>query len=393
VRRLTKAQVRRAHIRAQGLDDPRPERPNLGHVVRAIKRMGVLQIDSVNVVERAHQLTLFSRLGPYDSGLLWRALEKRRIFEYWTHMASFVPIEDWPLWRHRMEVSADRAWRSIRRIQEEAPGYIDEVYEQVVDRGPLTTSDLEDPGESKGPWWGWADGKHVLEWLFESGRLAVATRKNFTRYYDIAERVIPERHRERPGLPEEEARRTLLEMAAERMIVATAKGLADYFRLPIIPSRKTIESLVADGVLVEVDVEGWSDPAFMHSRATIPRSVSARALLNPFDPIVWYRDRTEHLYDFHYRIEIYVPQPKRVFGYYVFPFLLGDRLVGRLDLKADRKAGVLRVPGAFIEEGHDPKRVAGEMAVELAEMARWLGLGEIAVGRKGNLAGELRRVV
>lgn len=388
MRRLTKAQVRKAHVAAQGLASPRPKAPNIGHVKRAIRTIGALQIDSVNVVERAHQLTLFSRLGPYDVDLLWRALRERDVFEYWAHMASFSPVEDWPLFRHRMQ--RERAWRAIQRLRAEAPGYIEAVYDELAERGPLTTSELEDPGDSKGPWWGWADGKHVLEWLLMTGRAAVADRRNFTRYYDVAERVIPDEHREAPAVPAEEARRILLLRAAEKMAVGTGKDLADYFRYTYTDCLPVIRELVAEGFLVEVEVEGVSEPCFMHVDARIPRSVEARALLNPFDPIVWFRPRTEQLYDFHYRIEIYTPRPKRRYGYYVFPFLLGDELVGRADIKADRKEGVLRVPGAFLEEGQDPTRVAREMAAELGVMAEWLGLGEVAVGTKGELAAKLR---
>lgn len=394
MRRLTKAQVRRAHIAVQGLASPRPAgAADLRRVLNAIRRMGVLQIDSVNVVERAHQLTLFSRIGPYDPDLLWRALRERRVFEYWAHMASFLPVEDWPLWRHRMDHHAEVAWRRIRELRQQAPGYVESVYRQMQERGPITASDLDEPGERTGPWWGWADGKHVLEWLFESGQAAVAERRNFARYYDVVERVIPRRHLDAPAVPAEDALRELIMRSAERMVVGTAKGLADYFRQPIIESRRMVAALVAGGSLVEVEVEGWDEPLFLHPEGTIPRSVDARALLNPFDPIVWYRDHTERLYDFRYRIEIYVPAPKRTHGYYVFPFLLGDQLVARVDLKADRKAGVLRVPGAFLEDGHDPSHVARELAIELWEMASWLGLGEIAVGRGGNLAAALRRVV
>jgi len=395
MRRLTRAQVRRAHIAVQGLDGSRPAAPNLGHVKRAIRRVGALQIDSVNVVERAHQLTLFSRLGPYDPDLLWRALRERDVFEYWAHVASFSPIEDWPLMRHRM--GAEREWRAIRRLQSEAPGYIEAVYEQVAERGPLAPAELEDPGERKGPWWGWADGKHVLEWLFMKGRVSVAERRNFARYYDLSEQVIPAEQFEAEPVPEQEAILILLERAAERVAVGTVKDLADYYRLQL--SRTSLRPadgvarLVEQGRLVEVEVAGVSDRMFMHPEATIPRRVQARSLLNPFDPIVWHRPRIEQLFGFEYRIEIYTPKPKRVHGYYVFPFLLGDELVGRVDLKADRKDGVLRVPGAFVEDGHDPVRVAREMAVELRVMAGWLGLGDVVVGRKGDLAQGLRRAL
>ena len=394
MKRLTLAQVRRAHIAAQGLAEPRPTgTPDIRHVRKAMKAMGVLQIDSVNVVERAHHLTLFSRIGPYDRSLLWRALQRREIFEYWAHMASFVPVADWPLWKHRMEYHQQHGWRTIRQLREEAPGYVESVYRQVAERGPLTASDLDEPGERKGPWWGWADGKHVLEWLFECGTLAVAERRNFTRYYDIAERVIPDGHRLAPTIPEDEAHRILLLRAAEKMVVGSAKGLADYFRLPIIPARAAVDALAREGALVPIEVEGWNERVFMHPAARFPRVIEARALLNPFDPIVWFREQTERLYGFHYRVEIYVPAPKRVHGYYVFPFLLGDELVARVDIKADRRAGVLRVPGAFLVDGQDRVRVARELSIELGEMARWLGLGEIEVGKKGGLSAELRKAV
>jgi uncharacterized protein YcaQ len=388
VRRLTKAQVRRAHIAAQGLDRSRPKAADLGDVKRAIRRMGVLQIDSVNVVERAHQLTLFSRLGPYDPDLLWRALRERDVFEYWAHMASFSPIEDWPLFRHRM--ARENEWKAIKRLKEEAPGYIDAVYDEVATRGPVIASDLDDPGQKKGPWWGWAEGKHVLEWLLMTGRVSIADRRNFTRHYDIAERVIPPQHMDAEPVPADEAKRRLILRAAEKIGVGTGKDLADYFRYVYTSCLPAIAELVAEGKLVEVEVEGVSEPCFMHADARVPRSVNARALLNPFDPIVWFRPRGEQIYDFEYRIEIYTPQPKRRYGYYVFPFLLGDELVGRVDIKADRKAGVLTVPGAFLQDGQDPVRVGREMATELRVMADWLGLDDLVVGRKGDLVSELR---
>lgn len=363
----------------------------MGHVKRAIRTVGALQIDSVNVVERAHQLTLFSRLGPYDVDLVWRALRERDVFEYWAHMASFSPVEDWPLMRHRMATA--RPWGAIQRLEADAPGYLDAVYDELAERGPLTTSDLEDPGERKGPWWGWADGKVALEWLFMTGRASVADRRNFTRFYDITERVIPSEHRKASPPPAEVARRELLLRAAARLAVGTGKDLADYYRHTYTDCIPAIQSLVAEGSLVEVEVEGVSDECFMHADARIPRSSRARALVNPFDPLVWFRPRTEQVYDFHYRIEIYTPRPKRRYGYYVFPFLLGDRLVGRADIKADRDRGVLTVPGAFVEDGDDPILVAREMAAELAVMATWLGMEDVAVGRRGNLASSLRRVV
>ena len=394
MRRLTLAEVRRVAITAQGLAAARPSvAPNLGHVRRAVRTMGILQIDSVNVVERAQQLTLFSRLGPYDPRLLWRALEERRLFEYWARMASICPIEDFPLYRHRMDRNAEGKGRRIAELNARAPGYVESVYRQVAERGPVTVAELDEPGERSGPWWGWADGKIALEHLFSAGRVSVAFRRNFTRYYDIVERVIPSEYLDAPAPDGADAQRRLILQAAQALGVGTARDLIDYYWIRVEEGRPALSFLVADGSLVEVEVEGWSLPAYLHAGATIKRSVDARALINPFDPMMWNRERIERIHGFHYRIEIYVPAPNRVHGYYVFPFLLGDDLVARVDLKADRKAGVLRVPGAFLEDGANPLHVARELALELEEMARWLGLGGIAVGGNGDLATHLRKAM
>jgi hypothetical protein len=380
-------------LAAQGLAASRPKSPNVGHLTRAIRTAGVLQIDSVNVVERAHHLTLFSRLGPYDANLLWRALDERRIFEYWGRMASFCPVEDFPLYRWRMDRHAEGNWERIQTLKEKAPGYIEDVYRQVVERGPLTASDLDEPGDRSGPWWGWADGKVALEHLFGAGKLAVSHRNNFTRYYDITERVVPAEHLSAATPEPREAQKQLMLNAIRALAAGTARDIVDYYWIRPAIGRPLLTELVAEGSILEAEIAGWNEPAYIDPAVRIPRSVDARSLINPFDTYAWNRDRLERLHGFQYRIEIYVPQPKRVYGYYVFPFLLGDDLVARVDLKADRKAGVLRVPGAFLEDSQDPKRVARELAIELAEMAWWLGLGEIEVGKKGNLAGELRRAV
>ena len=365
----------------------------MGHLVRAVRTVGMLQIDSVNVVERAHHLTLFTRLGRYDRDLLSRALERRRLFEYWARMASYVPIEDFPLYTYRMDRYAEGKGQRISKLNASAPGYLESVYRQVVERGPLTVADLEEPGERSGPWWGWADGKVALEHLFAAGRLSVAFRRNFTRYYDISERVIPKEILQAPHLPVGEAQRRLILNAAHAIGVGTARDLIDYSWIRAAEGRLVLDELVESGELVEVEVEGWPQPAYMAKQATVPRSVQARALLNPFDPYAWNRDRLERLHDFVYRIEIYVPEPKRIHGYYVFPFLLGEDLVARVDLKADRKAGVLRAQAAYVEQGFDPALVAREMAKELHEMGRWLGLDQVAVGRKGDLTTHLRKAV
>lgn len=392
-RRLTPGQARRVAIAAQGLDAPRPAAPNLGHMMRAVRRLGVLQIDSVNVVERAHHLTLFSRLGPHDPALLWRALEERRVFEYWARMASFSPMEHFPLFRHRMERRAEGNWAKLEELTVRAPGYLEDVYRQVAERGPLTTADLEDPGQGDGPWWGWADGKVALEYLFSAGRITVAFRRNFTRYYDLVERVVPPEYLDAPVPDGEAARMELLMQAARALGIGTARDLIDYYRIRVAEGKPLLDRLVREGHLVPAEVEGWAQPAYLRAGAPVPRAIHARTLVNPFDPFMWNRERIERFHGFQYRIEIYVPEPKRTHGYYVFPFLLGDELVARVDLKADRRAGVLRVPGAFLEDGYHPSHIARELAKELQEMATWLGLGEISVGGKGDLAGPLGRVV
>jgi uncharacterized protein len=394
MRRLTLPQARRVAIGAQGLASPRPaSTPNLGHVRRTIRSLGLLQIDSVNVVERAHNLTLFSRLGPYDTDLLWRALEERRIFEFWARMASFCPIEDHPLYRYKMDAYAEGNWNRVKELNSKAPEYVEAVFRELAENGPLTASELSEPGERNGPWWGWADGKVALEYLFAAGRVAVAYRRNFTRYYDIAERVIPSDIFNQPAIPAEEAKKRLILQAAKALGVGTAGDIINYYSIRIDQGKPVLANLVSEGELIEVEVEGWTEPAYLDAEAVVPRSVDARTLVNPFDTYMWNRDRIERFHGFHYRIEIYVPKPKRVYGYYVLPFLLGEHLVARVDLKADRKSGTLLVPGAFLEEGADPGLVSRELAVELGEMARWLDLGEIAVGKRGDLAPHLRRMV
>ena len=392
MRRLSIEGVRRVAIASQGLAAPRPATPNLGHLRRAIRKMGVLQIDSVNVVERAHHLTMFSRLGPHDSGLLWRALDERLVFEYWARMASFSPIEDFPLFRHRMDRHAEGKWRSVRELNARAPGYVEAVYDQVAARGPLTAADLDEPGSRDGPWWGWGQGKVALEYLFAAGRVTVSHRRNFSRYYDLTERVIPSEYLDVDPIPPGEATKRLLLGAAGALGVGTARDIIDYYAIRGPEGTAGLKSLVADGALIEVEVDGWP-VTYMHAGSQIPRAIGTRALINPFDPLMWNRDRIERIHGFRYRIEIYVPAPKRVHGYYVFPFLLGEDLVARVDLKADRARRVLHVHGAFLEPGADPAYVSLELAAELREIARWLRLDDIAIGSKGDLVRHLRKSI
>ena len=397
---LSRKQARRVALVAQGFRDPRHTVPTMRTFNRTLERTGVLQIDSVNVLQRAHYMPLFSRMGPYDIGLLERASAKapRRLVEYWAHVAAFMPVDLWPHMRHRMRGYEERGhqWSAIRHDD----GLVASVLADVGERGQSTARDLDDGlPRRKVHWgWNWSDTKKVLEYLFASGQLAVAGRNSaFERLYDLPERVVPAEWLDAPTPSPEETARELLRRAARSHGVGTEFCLRDYYRMHHDPSqvqliKPALASLVEDGELLPVHIEGWDKPAYLHCDAPLPRKVHARALLSPFDPLVWLRDRTEHLFDFFYRIEIYVPEDKRVHGYYVLPFLLGDRIVGRVDLKAERKDGVLRVLGSYAEPGA-PDETATELAAELAEMARWLGLETTIVEARGDLAAELTLAV
>ena len=397
LQRLSRRQARRAALAAQGFCDRRPKRPDARALSRVVGRTNLFQIDSVNVLTRAQYMPLFSRLGPYDTGLLDRAFGRRprRLFEYWAHEASLVPVELHPALRFRMARAHQHAWGGMRRIAEEQPELVTFVREEVQNRGPVTARDVEhDVPRSKEHWgWNWSEAKRALEWLFWCGEVTSARRNGaFERVYDLPERVLPPEIVDAPTPDDAEAHRILVEVAARAHGVATEPCLRDYFRLTPQESQAAVADLVEDEVLVPVQVDGWSRPAYMHNQARVPRKVSARALLSPFDPLVFERTRAEQLFDFRYRIEIYVPAPKRVHGYYVLPFLLGDRLVARVDLKADRKAGVLLVHAAFAEPD-SPAETAAELAAELRSLADWLGLSDIEVSPRGDLAEALRAEV
>jgi uncharacterized protein YcaQ len=342
-----------------------------------LKRVGLLQIDSVNVLSRAHYLPLFSRLGPYRHELLDRASHRapRRLFEYWGHEASLLPVELHPLLRWRMERAASDAWGGMLRVKRDRPELIDRLLEEVRERGPIAASELaEEQPQRSGPWWGWSDVKRALEWLFWSGRLTSARRRNFARLYDLPERVMPKGEHETPTPPVADAQRELVRIAARSLGVAAERDLRDYFRLPTDETKTRITELVEAGDLREVEVEGWGRTAgYLASGARVPRSVDAKALIGPFDSLIWERSRVRRLFGFDYRLEIYVPAPKRRHGYYVLPFLLGDRLAARVDLKADRAAGVLRVRAQHLEDEAPPETDAA-LDAELKSMARWLGL-------------------
>jgi len=387
---LSAAEARRVTLAAQGFLDRPHSRPTLRTLMRTVGRTGVLQIDSVNVLQRAHYMPLFSRMGLYDTALLDRASGRppRRLVEYWAHVASFVPVDLWPFMRHRMQRYAQEGhpW------MEHNGSLIDSVLARVRDEGPRTARELDDgaPRERRHWGWNWSETKKALEYLFFAGELAVARRNSaFERVYDLPERVLPREVLDTPEPTVVEAHRELVRRAARSYGVATARDLADYYRMPVADAQKAALSLVDSGELVPVAVEGWGRPAYLHADARFPRRVDVSALLSPFDPVVWERARTERLFGFHYRIEIYVPAARRVHGYYVLPFLLGDRLVGRVDLKADRAGGTLLVNAAHTE-AHAPPETAPRLAATLCDLARWLGLSRVTVLERGDLAAALQ---
>ncbi|MCZ6544985.1 MAG: winged helix DNA-binding domain-containing protein [Chloroflexi bacterium] len=393
MRDFSSSEARRIALGAQGFADPRPRgRIDIRHLRRVVDRIGLIQIDSVNVAVRSHYMPLFSRLGPYPMSLLDDAVYGRKeLFETWAHEASFVPVKHYPLFRQRMQHA--EPWRRIARFAKKYPGYLDAVLEEVRSRGALAASELEDPGSRTGPWWGQGKGKVALEWHFSRGAVCVCERRNFARVYDLTERVLPPEALNGRAPDIDGSQRELLLLSARSHGVGTARDLADYYRLSIPRSRELLRELASEGALREVNVEGWRDPAYLHPEARLPRGVEAQALLTPFDSLIWERDRTERVFDFHYRIEIYVPQKKRRYGYYVMPFLFDEALAARVDLKSDRAKSRLLVKAAYLEEGQDAGRVSGALAEELRLMAEWLGLEEVRVGRKGDLAPALRSAV
>jgi len=400
--RLSAAQARRVAVAAQGFHDPRPSGPvTRPHLRRLIGRIQVLQLDSVSVAVRAHYAPMFSRMGPYDRDLLdaaaWShsARSPRLLVEYWAHEAALMAIEDWPLLRWRMREYTGGRWGV--EIVEKNPRLVDDVVAAVVELGPSTAGQIEAhlqsaPKRGKGAWWNRTDTKWVAEALFASGVLTTAHRTGFARHYDLVERVLPADVVARQ-VDDVEAVRELTLRAATALGVATEADIRDYFRLRPGQSKSAIADLVATGELEPVQVDGWTAPAYLRAGQPVPRADRGTALLCPFDPLIFFRPRIERLFGFHYRIEIYTPAAKRRFGYYVWPLLLDGDLVARVDLKADRSAGVLQVIGAFIEPGQDARRVADAMAGELQTMATWLGLAGVTAGERGDLAGALRRAL
>jgi uncharacterized protein len=390
---LSAAQARRVALAAQGFADPMPRGvPMRRHLRRVLDRIGLIQMDSVNVLQRAHYLPLFSRLGHYPVELLDRAAYRRPrlLFEYWGHEASLLPVELHPRLRWRMARAHEFAWGKMRRIATEQADLVKWVLQEVTDRGPVTAAEVEQdvPKRRTDHWgWNWSDVKAALEWLFWTGEVTAARRNGaWARVYDLPERVLPAAVLAAPTPTEAEAHRALVSIAARAMGVAAERELRDYFRLPLAGFRTAVDELAESGELLPVRVAGWRQRAFLHREARVPRRVRAAALLSPFDPLIWERDRTERLFGFRYRIEIYVPAEKRVHGYYVLPFLLGDRLVARVDFKADRQAGVLRMPAAWAEPGVDLAEVTPALAEQVWRLAGWLGLDSVAGPERGGLA-------
>ncbi|WCB94099.1 hypothetical protein DSM104299_02827 [Baekduia alba] len=391
---LSAAEARRVALAAQGFAEPRAlDRPVDARALRArvIDRVGLIQIDSVNVLQRAHYLPAFSRLGAYDVAALDKLAHyaPRRLFEYWGHEASLIPVELHPHLRWRMRRAHDDAWGGMRRIAQDRPELVAAVLDDIRARGPLTAAQLghlDEPRGKKGPWWDWSDVKRALEFLFWSGEITSARRRRFERLYDVPERVLPAAVVNAPTPSDEEAQRELLRVAARSLGVATEPDLRDYFRLPAADAKLRVPELVEAGELLAVEVEGWGrGPAYLAPGARVPRRVDARALVGPFDSLIWERPRVERVFGFRYRIEIYVPKEQRVHGYYVLPLLLGDRLVARVDLKSDRAASALLVQAAHAEP-EAPEETAEVLAQQLRAMAAWLGLDDVTVVGPGDLA-------
>ncbi len=394
---LSIKQARRIAIGAQGFTDP-PAGGALDrrHMRRALDRVKLLQIDSVNVLQRAHYLPLFARLGAYPPRALDSMTEgrKRELFEYWGHEASFIPLSAHRLFRWRMEdaLAGRGLYSSLGRFAQERAAIVDAVYRRVREEGPLAASEMEN-GRGKGGWWGWSEVKEALELLFWQGRVTAAgRRKSFERLYDLPERVLPAEVLDEPTPTRSEALAGLVMMAAEAMGVASEGDLRSYFRLPVADMRRTLPELLEEGRLEQVSVAGWKQPAYLHPAARKPRRFHRNTLLSPFDSLVWDRNRCERLFGFHYRLEFYTPAEKRVFGYYVMPFLLGDQLIGRVDVKADRADRRLLVLGAWEEPGHAMQGAVEALWEALERLAAWLHLPAIHVTGPGDLAAALRRL-
>ena len=394
---MTPLEARRIALAAQGFNQQsRDAKAGWAKLSKAIDAMHLLQIDSVNVLTRSHYLPLFSRLGTYDRATLDKhtlGKTNRKVFECWAHEASLVPLDLYPLMRWRMNraKNGDGNYRAFDNFAKTEKAFLASTLRFIEKNGHTTASAIPGAGKSAGGWWGWSKGKLAMETLFDHGLVSTSHRQGFERFYDVTERVIPADILALPTPGEETGFERLMLMAAEALGIATEIDLRDYFRLPVADARKALHALVASKQLAQVDVKGWEKPAFVPANAKRPRKAGGTALLSPFDPLVWNRDRASRLFDFHYRIEIYTPQHKRKFGYYVLPFLYGEDLAARFCLKADRENSVLRVNTAHHDDKHSPAELAKAAAEELRRMAGWLGLKDVQVTKKGNLAAVLAK--
>ncbi|WP_260955140.1 winged helix-turn-helix domain-containing protein [Pseudomonas citri] len=381
---FTLKQARRLALAAQGFDGRSPPASvQPSRLNRLIERLGVLQIDSVNALVRSHYLPLFSRLGHYNPDLLdqaaWSQGRRRTLFEYWGHEASLMPISTYPLMRWRMARAArgEGIYQQLARFGREQQPIIRRVLAVVREQGAVGAGSLSTRQDKAGPWWDWSAEKHALEWLFAAGEVTVAGRRGFERLYDLPERVLPDSVLRQPLPDEADAQRALLVQAAEALGIATEKDLRDYFRLDPADSRERLAELEEAGELLRCQVQGWKQPAWCRPAVKIPRKVTASALLSPFDSLVWERNRTERLFDFRYRLEIYTPVHKRVYGYYVLPFLHNERMAARVDLRAERADGRLAVHAVHEQEpGLDEEGIQA-LAMNLRRMADWLGLERV----------------
>lgn len=396
MRKISAGAARRIALGAQGFAARKPARTTRRAVLGVLDKTQVLQLDSVSAVVRAHYAPVFSRIGAYDRSLLdeaaWRdsARRPRRLVEYWAHEAALIPVEDWPLMRWRMAQFARGRWAGMRQVVDRNPTLGRDILDVIREVGACTAGEVErhlelDKPRAKGSWWNLSDTKMICEQLFAAGELSVGKRVAFARHYDLTERVIPPDVLAR-NVSEEDAIRELVLRAATAHGIGTETDLRDYYRLHRKQTEPAIADLIDAGELAEVAVEDWDKPGYLRAGTPMPRRIEGSALLCPFDPLIFFRPRTERLFDFHYRIEIYTPEPKRVHGYYVFPFLLNGELVGRVDLRAERAAGRLSVPAAFAEPGHDTPATAFALTEVLRDMADWLELDKVVIGDRGNLA-------
>lgn len=396
---LSIVEARRLAIRAQGLARTRRRgRVNRRHVSEVLDTVGAVQIDAVTAVARSHDLVLHARLGAHAETLLDEAAQAGETFEYWGHEASHLPVTLQPLLRWRMEAARrGEAWANVVEVARNDPRFVTAVRDAVAERGASTAGELADllrpRQQPKGAWWDWDDTKSVLEYLFWTGEVTARRRSDFTRVYDLTERVVPAEVLNAPTPPEDEAKSELLLRAARAMGVATAADLADYFRMKVSTTAPLLQHLVQSNRLLPAQVEGWRELAYLHPEAPEPRATRARALIAPFDSLIWFRPRVERLFAMNYRVEIYTPALQRRFGYYVMPFLLGDQLVGRVDLKADRSMGVLKVLLAHREPTAPPAAELIEpLHTELTDLAHWLGLERLSIVQRGELARGLAAV-